>query len=171
MRTQCPPRIQSGVRETISIGAPHNRLAIADEWGATHTIDVMATTQQERLEFIRERTDGRGADVIVECSGVTAAFEEGMNLMRNGGRYLVIGQAEPRKAQIASNTLNTRQLTILGTVSADVSHYYRALQFLADNRDRFRFDAVLGNTYGLHEVNDALDAMRTGREPKPVVVP
>lgn len=163
--------LQSGVREVICIGAPDDRLAIAKEWGASHALNVMETSERERLDFIRSRTDGRGADVLVECSGVAAAFEEGMGLMRRGGRYLVIGQAEPRKSHIQASAINARQLTILGTVSADVSHYYRALQFLADNAARFRFEAVLGRTYGLGEVNDALDAMRAGREPKPVIIP
>lgn len=163
--------LQSGVREVICFGAPADRLAIAREWGAHHVVDVVSTTQEERAALVLEHTNGRGADVIVECSGVTAAFEEGMTLLRRGGRYLVLGQAEPRKAEIHATAINTRQLTILGTISADVSHYHRALQFLADHGDRFRFEAILGNTYDLSEVGSALDALRAGREPKPVIVP
>lgn len=163
--------VQAGVRQVIAIGAPANRLAIAEEWGATRVLDVTATEPQERLALIRELTDGRGADIAIECSGSTAAFEEGFGLLRRGGRYLVIGAAEPRPASILPLLINTGNLRIIGSISGDVSHYYRALQFLSDHGDRFRFDAILGNTYGLDGVDTALEAMRTAAEVKPVVIP
>jgi threonine dehydrogenase-like Zn-dependent dehydrogenase len=162
---------QMGARQTIVIGAPEARLAIAERWGADVIVDVTATTLEERRARVLELTDGRGADIVVECSGVTAAFEEGMDLIRRGGRYLVVGASERRKAQIDASYINQKQIALVGTVSADVSHYYRALQFLADHGDRFDFAALLGNTYGLDQVGDALQAMREAREAKPVIVP
>jgi threonine dehydrogenase-like Zn-dependent dehydrogenase len=134
-------------------------------------LDVFSTSVEERREAVLELTDGRGADLVVECSGRAAAFEEGIDLIRLGGKYLVVGAAERKPSPIRATLFNQRQLTILGTISADVSHYYRALQFLADHGDRFDFGALLGNTYGLDQVNDALASMRAAREPKPVIVP
>ncbi len=163
--------IQMGARQTVCIGAPEPRLAIAESWGATLVLDVTTTTLTERQDAIRAITDGRGADLVVECSGAAAAFEEGLDLVRAGGRYLVVGASEPRPSQVYATYFNTRQLTVLGTVSADVSHYYRALQFLADHQDRFDFSTMLGNRYRLDQVNDALNAMRSAREAKPVILP
>jgi D-arabinose 1-dehydrogenase-like Zn-dependent alcohol dehydrogenase len=163
--------IRMGARQTVCIGAPASRLAIAGRWGADHTVDLATTTVAERRELIRELTDGRGADLVVDCSGPAAAFEEGLDLIRNGGRYLVVGQAEGRLSKIHATTINMRQLTLVGSLSGDVSHYYRALQFLADNADRFDFSQLLGDTYGLHEVNEALASMRAARETKPVILP
>jgi L-iditol 2-dehydrogenase len=163
--------IQMGARQTVCIGAPDSRLVIAASWGANLVLDVTATTVAERREAVREITDGRGADIAVECSGAAAAFEEGLDLVRTGGRYLIVGASEPRPSQIYATHFNTRQLTVVGTVSADVSHYYRALQFLVDHRDRFDFPVMLGHEYRLDQVNDALDSMRTAREAKPVILP
>jgi L-iditol 2-dehydrogenase len=163
--------VQMGARQTVCIGAPDPRLAIARSWGADLVLDVTRTTVAERREAVREITDGRGADLIVECSGAAAAFEVGLDLVRVGGRYLVVGASEPRPSRVYATHFNTRQLTVVGTVSADVSHYYHALQFVADHGDRFDFAALLGNDYRLDQVNDALDAMHAAREPKPVIVP
>jgi L-iditol 2-dehydrogenase len=160
-----------GAREVICIGAPAERLAIANRFGAAVTLDVLESTVEERRTLILERTGGRGADVVVECSGPTAAFEEGWDLIRLGGKYLVIGQAERKKAQILAPFFNQRQITVLGTISADVSHYYRALEFLVTHADRYDFEALLGNTYGLDQVNDAIASMRAGLETKPVILP
>ena len=163
--------IQSGAGRTIVIGAPDQRLDLAKAWGADHVLSVERTDAAQRRAFIQDLTDGRGADIGVECSGVAAAFEEGMDFIRMGGRYLIVGQADRRLSQIRGTHFNLRQMTVAGTVSADISQYWRALQFLADHGDKFDFGALLGNTYGLAQVNEALDAMRTARETKPVIVP
>lgn len=163
--------LQMGARQVICIGAPASRLAIASEWGAHLVLDIQDMSLEERRAHVLELTDGRGADLVVECSGVTAAFEEGMDLVRRGGRYLIVGQAERRRASIDATYINLRQISLVGTVSADISHYYRALQFLADHGGRFDFSMVLGNRYRIDEVNDALAAMRAAREPKPVILP
>lgn len=163
--------LQMGARQIVCIGAPASRLAIASEWGADLILDVQDTSVQERRMQVLELTDGRGADLVVECSGFTAAFEEGIDLVRRGGRYLIVGQAERRRASIDATSINLKQISLVGTVSADVSHYYRALQFLTDHGDRFDFSRALGNNYRLDEVNDALQSMREAQEPKPVIRP
>ncbi len=63
-----------------------------------------------------------------------------------------------------------KQLTILGVMSGDTDHYYKALQFLRHNRDRFTFHDMLSNRYRLDQINEALKAMRAFHEVKPVVV-
>ena len=163
--------IQSGARQTIMVGAPKARLDIAKKWGADVLFDVQKSSVQARREQVLDLTEGRGADLVVECSGVNAAFTEGMDLLRRGGRYLVIGASEPNPVPVHPTYFNLRQLTVAGTMSGDVSHYYRALSFLHDHRDRFSFEDLLGSRYSLNQVDDALGAMESAREMKPVIVP
>jgi len=163
--------IETGAAQAICIGAPAERLAIANRWGAVRTLDIGSTDLVERKSVVQELTEGRGADLVVECTGVADAFEEGFDLVRRGGRYLVLGQSDPRASKVHGTHINLRQLTVLGTVSADVSHYYGALRFIADHGEKYDFDALISKRYGLNEVDDALDAMRDHRETKPVIVP
>jgi len=163
--------IQSGARQTIMIGAPQARLDIARRWGADVVLDVLASDAAARKEQILEATDGRGADLVVECSGANAAFVEGMDLVRRGGRYLVLGASESRPVEIRPTSFNLRQLTVAGTMSGDVSHYYRALTFLKDHGDRFSFGDLLGSRFSLDQVGEALDGMESMREIKPVILP
>lgn len=163
--------VQSGARQTIMIGAPEARLAVARQWGATIVLDVVGTTVESRRRQILELTDGRGADLVVECSGRNAAFVEGLDVVRRGGRYLVIGAAEPGPAEVRPTYFNLRQLTVAGTMSGDIPHYYRALRFLADHQDRFRFSDLLGSRFSLEEVGAAIDGVESMREIKPVIIP
>lgn len=163
--------VQSGAKQTICIGAPAERLELARKWGADYVLSIEDTDIPERRERILGLTEGRGADLVVECSGAGIAFVEGMDLVRRGGRYLVIGAADPNPVEIKSTYFNMRQLTVAGTLSGDLPHYYRALQFLSDHQDKFPFHELLGNRYSLSGVNDALDSMKNMREAKPVILP
>ncbi|MFC7661385.1 zinc-binding dehydrogenase [Pseudonocardia benzenivorans] len=163
--------VQSGAHRTIMIGAPTARLDIAKRWGAEVALDVTGSSVEERHARVHELTDGRGADLVVECSGANAAFVEGMDLVRRGGRYLVIGASEPRPVEMRATYFNLRQLTVAGTMSGDISHYYRALQFLHDHGDRFSFGDLLGSRFTLDKVGDALLGMEQMREIKPVILP
>ncbi|MDF2050481.1 zinc-binding dehydrogenase [Arthrobacter sp. Cr_A7] len=163
--------IKSGACRTIMIGAPAARLDIAKRWGAEIVLDVLNTDPSERKQQILDATDGRGADLVVECSGVNPAFVEGMNLIRRGGRYLVLGASDPRPAEIHPTYFNLRQLTVAGTMSGDISHYYRALSFLEAHENEFSFGDLLSSRYRLDEVDAALAGMEGMTEIKPVILP
>ena len=161
----------SGARRVIVIGAPAARLALAREWGAHEVVSVEDTGIDERKELVLSATGGRGADLVLDCAGTRSALPEGLGLLRRGGRYLVIGQSDPRPVPLPTNTFNVNQLTIAGTVSADISHYFRALRFASDHQRRFSFDALLGERYPLTGVDQALAAIASGAEIRPVIEP
>ena len=82
-----------GAGRVIVVGAPESRLALARRLGATDTVDLAdCPTPEARVERVMELTNGRGADVVIEASGGLTAFQEGLEMVRFGGRYLVIGQ-------------------------------------------------------------------------------
>lgn len=59
--------------------------------GADIALDVTATTADERRALVLEATGGRGPDVGVEAAGSPRAVEEGLTLVRDGGRYVSAG--------------------------------------------------------------------------------
>ena len=86
--------IASGAALTVSIGAPAQRIQLAQAWGATHTIHLEEVKNaQDRIELVRQWTGGRGADLVIEAAGPVASFEDGLAMVRRGGRILVIGQS------------------------------------------------------------------------------
>jgi len=161
---------QSGASRIIVIGAPANRLTLAKRWGATDTIDVDAVMEPEaRLAMVLELTEGRGAQVAVECAGVPAAFNEGMDLLAKGGIYLVMGQTSTNPVEFSPNKLLAKQAVVLGSSSADITHYYRALKFIQRFRGTYPFAELITNTYKLEEINEALDNMQKGVDIKAAI--
>ena len=164
--------IASGAGQTISIGAPSARTDLARSWGATHTINIEeASDPRERIEHVKKWTGERGADLVIEAAGPATAFEEGLDMVRRGGRFLVIGQATAKTIAFSPRRINIGMLDIIGVVSAHVEHFYKAMQFLKNNGHRFNFHEMVTNSYPLSGVNEALEAMAAMREIKPAIIP
>jgi threonine dehydrogenase-like Zn-dependent dehydrogenase len=164
--------IAAGASFTISIGAPEARVALAREWGANETINLDEVGDaKERINLVKHFTGGRGADMVIEAAGPPSAFEEGLEMVRRGGRFVVIGTTGGRNVQISPRRINRDMVEIIGVTSAHVGHFYKAMQFLKSNAGRFDFSKMISNRYPLTAVNDALEAMASLREIKPAIIP
>ena len=162
----------SGAKQTIVVGAPAKRLDLAKEMGASHTIDIEEIPDNsERIKRINDLTDGRGPDIVIEASGAPIAFAEGIEMIRRGGRYLVIGQTSPDKISISPGMVVLKHLEIIGQCGAEISHYYKALQIIKNNREKYPFGKIISNKYSLDQINEAYAAMEAGKEIKPAILP
>ena len=164
---------ESGASKIIVIGAPSLRLDLAKKWGATDVINIEEMPDPaERKKLILSITDGRGPDIVVEASGALAAFREGMEMVRRGGRYLVMGQTSMEaEIPIVPGLLMQKHMQIIGSASATIGHYYKALKLIQNRREKYPFADIVTNKYKLDEVNEAVAAMKQGQEIKPVIIP
>ena len=158
----------------IVVGAPATEaLNLAKKWGADHVIDIEKIPDPaKRKEAILKLTDGRGPDIIVEASGALAAIREGMDIVRKGGRYVVIGQSSfTAEATFVPGLIMLKHLEIMGSTSATISHFYKAIEFIKNKRSRYNFASVVTTKYPLNQINEAIAAMMSGKEIKPVIIP
>ena len=159
-------------RHLIVVGAPDQRLQVAQAWGATHTVSIEEhPTADARLEVIQSITGMGGPSVVVEVSGAPGAVAEGLAMLRPNGRYVLSGTLGGGPQPIDMSRVTTRGLHLTGSMSGDIDSYYKAMDFLSRFRSRFDWDLMLGASYGLHEVTAALTSMRDMREIKPVIDP
>jgi D-arabinose 1-dehydrogenase-like Zn-dependent alcohol dehydrogenase len=161
----------AGARTIITIGAPDGRLNIATQFGADQILSVEKTSAAERTEQIRAATEGRGADIVMEFTGYPNAFNEGLDLIRRGGRYVVVGQLGSGTTTIKPSLIVSKQLRILGSLSGRAKAYWKALEFVSAHQQRFPFDRMISNHYSLDEVNVALLRMKNYEEIKPMIEP
>jgi len=73
--------------QVFAIDTVAARLELAHTLGAT-PVDAAAV---HAPTFVQERTEGRGADVVLECVGAPPAFDAALDLVRRGGRISVMG--------------------------------------------------------------------------------
>jgi len=152
----------SGALAVYVIGAPRARLEAAMRLGAAGVLDVTEVVDPAaRTRWVRERTRGRGADVAIEASGNPAAVPEGLELLRDAGRYVVVGQYTDA-GDVAINPhrqINRRHATILGCWGYEFTHLHRAMEMMAKHRVRFRWRDLITREYRLADAPRALEDM------------
>jgi L-iditol 2-dehydrogenase len=162
----------SGASEVIAIGAPADRLDLAARMGATTTLDLDQSSD-ERQAAVLDRTAGRGVDVAIEASGSPCAVEEGLALVRDGGRYVIAGHytnAGP-SAVNAHEHINRKHLEIRGCWGSEAGHFLRALTLLEQHAARVPWREIGARVYPLGRLNEALADAEAMRLPKALVDP
>jgi L-iditol 2-dehydrogenase len=155
------------------LGAPEERLGAAKAMGADWTENILTTTPAERVRAVKDATGGRGADIVIEASGNPLAVGEGCELVRDAGRYVIVGQYTDH-GDISLNPhlhINKKHLEIRGCWGSDFSHVSRAMQVLSRFSSRADWSALISRKYGLHEVEQALRDVEARRVVKAVIVP
>jgi Zn-dependent alcohol dehydrogenase len=74
-----------------------------------------------------------------------------------------------RKITVDSATLMNKGLDVVGSASAAIPHFHKALQFIQSKRAKYPFADIVTHKYTLEQVNDALTNMEAGNEIKPVI--
>ena len=148
----------AGAGQVIVLGAPAARLEMARRFGADHTIDISEVrTPAERIEAVRQLTRGFGADAVLECVGHPSAINEGMEMCRDGGKYLILGHyCDAGPIAWNPHLVTRKQLTVTGSWSSEPRHLRAALEFLRVTRDRFPFADMVTHRFPLARANEAL---------------
>ena len=122
----------AGASKIVAIGGPKHRLAMAREFGAAEAIDI------EQLPDLAARREAAfatvgpfGADQVIECVGHPEAVNEGIELCRDGGQFLVLGQyANAGNIAFNPHTITRKQLRIIGSWGFEPRHVDRAIRLL-----------------------------------------
>jgi D-arabinose 1-dehydrogenase-like Zn-dependent alcohol dehydrogenase len=162
-----------GAAAVYAIGAPDDRLALARRMGADHVYDLRRTTEAERLEDLRSRTHGEGVDVVLEAAGSSAAFQEGLSLARDGGRYVIAGHYTDAGDAVLNvhRHINRKHLEIRGCWGSEAGHFLRALALLERYSGELPWRDIGGRMYPLTGLNEALADAEAMRITKALVDP
>ena len=162
----------AGAVRIAVIGDPASRLAFAARMGATDTIGL-DVPPDERTARVRELTNGRGADVVIEAAGAPEAVAQALDLVRDGGRVVICGQyTDTGDVRIHPHwQINRKHIEIRGCWGSDFSHFYRAVRLAARFGDKIPWRDMIGGRFSLEEAGLALRAVERREVTKAVLVP
>ena len=131
---------EMGAGRVIVIGgAEEPRLALCRRFGAEATvcIDDLATPE-ERIAAVREIVGGFGADLVMDCAGHPSAGPEGIEMLRDGGTYVEMGQFTDAGA-VATNwhRICTKDLRIVGSWAFTADDIPKGIAMLDRARARY----------------------------------
>jgi threonine dehydrogenase-like Zn-dependent dehydrogenase len=154
-----------GAEQIIILGRHADRIALAQEFGAT---EVVSERGEEAIERVRELTGGFGVHSVLECVGTEQAINTSLAIARPGGAIGRVGV--PHYESVPGG-----QLTFYNNVSvaggpAPVRAYIA--EFLPDVMDgRIEPGRVFDRTVGLDGVPDGYHAMNEREALKVMVRP
>lgn len=116
-----------GTGHVIVVGIPEDgqRLELAKRLGADDVI--VAEAGQSPVRRVRELTNGKGVDLVVEFAGTAAAGRESLEMARRGGRVVLGGVTSPGRELIVDLSVIVRgHLNVFGSVANPQSICRRA---------------------------------------------
>ncbi len=145
------------------LASDEERLMQARELGLI-AVNIQA---QKLSDVVMELSDGHGADVAFEVSGSTRAFTEDIELLRKGGRLVIIGYPT-QNVEIFATPIIRREITLQGNISGLWEHFEMAIELMSKGRIKTNF---LIKQYALDDALSALDDASDRKVLKAVLVP
>lgn len=163
---------EGGAERVIVTDVDAGRLELARRFGADMCLDLVECTEYDVQLAIADATDGRGADVAFEVCGHAEAVDLATLVLRTGGRYLIAGLVSPdQEFTLDGNQVTRKCLTIKGIHNYRPEHLAEALGFLARCADKYPYAEIVGATFPLGRINDAVAAAATGENIRVAVRP
>jgi aryl-alcohol dehydrogenase len=156
-----------GCSTIIAVDKNPDRLAIAREVGATHTVDV---TDGDPVEAVRGIT-GQGVDYAVEASGIGAVMTQAVQMLGPRGTAALVGVTHDATIAIPVTALQAGGQTIKGSLMAGGG--VRPREFVAKLIDYWREGRLpverMIRHYPFDRINDAIADAKSGVAIKPVL--
>lgn len=111
----------------------------------------------------------RGFDVVIDCTGVTAAIKDGLKHVMPGGTFLQFGVAnEGAKVEIEPFWIYNKEITIVGSMAV-LHSFDRAVELFSTGV--LNAEVMISDQYPLDTYQDALLAFKSGKGRKTIVLP
>ncbi len=156
-----------GCSTIIAIDLLPQRLEMAMELGATHTIDPQQGDVIDHIHSISEH----GVDYSLECSGLPSVLRQAVDALNNTGVCGVVGAAPPEtECTLDMNSIMFGR-TVTGIIEGDsVPDIFIPQLIELYRQGRFPFDRLI-TFYDLADIDRAVQDMEQGKVLKPVVRP
>jgi L-iditol 2-dehydrogenase len=110
----------------VAVDVDRGKLDLAEELGADLTLNPH---EADVPEVVRQKTDGRGADVAIEVVGTAETVVSTVKCTRKGGTVTLVGNVSPEVA-IPLQDIVARQITLRGSY-ASAGEYPQCLDMIS----------------------------------------
>jgi L-iditol 2-dehydrogenase len=148
-------------------GGNDSRLAVGEQLGATRTWNYH---QADIPSTVKELTQGWGADIIIEATGVPSVWETAIACGRPGATINLFGGC-PKDTTISVNTdrLHYSELTLKGVFHNTPQHVRAALALLAS--EQIPFELLISDRRPLTDLAQTFEDMKNREVIKVAMIP
>ncbi|MBI4270381.1 MAG: zinc-binding dehydrogenase, partial [Candidatus Rokubacteria bacterium] len=142
----------SGARKVVAVSRSPAKLALARRMKADEVVDA---SRQDVVAAVREATDGRGADVVVDAAGAPALLAPAIEMLAPGGKLLLYGISHRPVADFTTFPLYFKELTIYGSRALTPEDVGPAIALVAEGA--VDLEGFITATYPLERAPAAFD--------------
>lgn len=154
----------AGAGQIIVIDAMKERLELAEEFGATDSVDLTEYGEDELVTTVKELTNGDvGPDVVIEAAGVPQAIEQGLELPHDGGTYVEAGHfAYNGECEINPTRIVQKELNIYGSLAYPPTQFESAIELMDQVEDEVPFEKLFNFKTTFKDAEEAYAAQESG---------
>ncbi len=152
-----------GARKVVITDINPYRLNLAREMGVQHVVDV---SQQQLRDVMGDLGMTEGFDIGLEMSGASAAMQQMIARMNNGGKVALLGIA-PTEFPVDWNTVIFKMLHIKGIYGREMFEtWYKMIALVQSGLD---VSGLITHRIGIDDFEDGFAAMISGNSGKVVM--
>jgi len=148
-----------GAGTIIAVDLFPSRLERAGSFGATQVLDASQMDEDELIARVHQATSGRGADMILDCSGVPQTFVASLRMARVGGTVVESGAfVDMGPVEINPNAdICTKNVNIIGVGGETAETYKPAMDLLVHNLGTLPLEEFVSHRLPLEHAQDGLE--------------
>ena len=151
----------------IVVGRSRENLETAKAAGAVETVSI---EDGDPVAEVRRRTEGRGADCVIEAVGRPETWEQSIAMVRKGGRVCLFGGcAKGTQVPVDAHRIHYGQIALHGVFHYTPKHFTTALELLRSGK--VDPGLLISGSIPLSEVPSFFDRLHGKSNPKVTVIP
>jgi S-(hydroxymethyl)glutathione dehydrogenase/alcohol dehydrogenase len=157
-----------GAAKIIAVDVMPQKLAWAEEFGATHAVNA---AKEDPVAAVKALTDRDGVDFAFELVGTQKTVEQALLATHRGGTCVVVGVC-PTGTRISIDPMLFLQQRVLTGTSFGGGHQRTDVPMLLDlyMSGKYKLNEMISRRVPLAEVNEAYDQLLQGEVKRSVVV-
>ena len=134
----------------IGVTRSADKRALAETLGA----DMTFPGDADAIAKVRDATEGRGPDVVIETTGVVPQLAAAVNMTRSGGRILMFGIITAKEGALPFYDLYYKELALINARVAKSEDYPGAIGIV--QRGQVRLEPLISDVMPLGELKAAI---------------
>ena len=156
-----------GCSTIIAVDIHDERLELAKELGATHTIN---SKTEDLHEQIAEITHGVGVNYTIDTTGVSEVMEASLKVLAKGGKSAPLAVSPNSLSFNPYMDLVMKRRQLVGVIMGDIVPQLAVPKLIEYYKEeKFPFDKIL-KYYRFSDINEAAKDSTTGKSIKPILI-
>jgi len=153
-----------GASPVIGVTRSPEKRALAESLGA----DLTIPGGEGAIDRVRDATEGRGADVVIETTGVLLSVASAVKMARSGGRVLLFGIITAEEGALPFYDLYFKELALINSRVAKSEDYPSAIALV--QRGALRLEPLVSDVMPLGELKAAIGMLGSTSGPRMKII-